>query len=58
MDEQKPCAFCGVVDGVIAWFEQPFRRDQNAFLWLCSIGLILVAVWFWQSTLLLIHEEI
>jgi hypothetical protein len=41
----------GLIDRISAWLAQPFQSGQSAGKWVLSIGLIIVAVWFWQMVL-------
>jgi hypothetical protein len=63
-DEQPAtgCGFCdavhGLINGTVKWFAQPFRTSGSALTWVLFVGLLIVAVWFWQSTLLAIREDV
>lgn len=54
----KPCAFCNFVESISDWMQHPFSGGGTAFQWVLSIGLIVVAIWFWSWTLLKLREDI
>ena len=48
----------GLVQSVIDWFTHPFQSQGSAFNWILFVGLLVIAAWFWQHTLLKIQQEI
>jgi hypothetical protein len=53
----QPCAFCSLVESVSDWMQHPFSGSGSAFQWVLTIGLILVAIWFWHWVVLSIYRE-
>jgi hypothetical protein len=48
----------GFLGNIQAWFSQPFTSSGSAFNWVLFVGLLIVAVWFWQVILLDLQKEI
>jgi len=48
----------GIVSGVIGWFAHPFQTQGSALNWVLFVGLLIVAVWFWNHVLLQIQGEV
>lgn len=38
------------------WFTHPFREEGSALNWILFVGLLIVAMWFWQTVLAQIKE--
>jgi hypothetical protein len=55
MDSNEQPGFLG---NLLAWFSHPFQSGGSAFNWILFVGLLIVAAWFWQWTLLQITEEV
>ena len=47
----------GFLGNLLGWFAHPFQSQGSAFNWILFVGLLIVAAWFWQWTLLQITEE-
>lgn len=52
------CAFCSLVNSITDWMAHPFSGQGTAFQWVLTIGLLIVALWFWQVVLLDLREEL
>lgn len=52
-DEQQS----GILGAVAGWFSHPFNTNGSALNWVLFLGLLVVAAWFWQHTLLAILDE-
>jgi len=56
------CTFCdaihNLINSMVSWVKTPFNSGGSALNWVLFVGLLIVAVWFWQHTLLSIREEI
>lgn len=46
----------GLITDVIGWFAHPFQTSGSALNWVLFVGLLIVAVWFWNHVLLSIGE--
>lgn len=46
----------GLIPNVLGWFAHPFQTGGSALNWILFVGLILIAVWFWNIILISIHE--
>lgn len=46
----------GLIHNVIAWFTHPFNSGGSALNWVLFVGLLIVAVWFWNHILLSIQD--
>lgn len=46
----------GLIHNVIAWFTHPFSSGGSALNWVLFVGLLIVAVWFWNHVLMSIQE--
>lgn len=55
-DNQNPNK--GIVGHVISWFQHPFTTQGSALNWVLFVGLLIVAVWFWNHILLSIQQEV
>jgi hypothetical protein len=53
-----PCAYCSLIDSVSQWMAHPFSGSGTAFQWVLTIGLVIVAIWFWNWTLIHLREEV
>ena len=51
-DEQQS----GVLGVVFDWFAHPFNTKGSALNWVLFLGLLIVAAWFWQRTLITILD--
>jgi hypothetical protein len=40
------------IDDIAAWYAAPFSQENNAFSWTLTLGLIILAAFFWQMILL------
>lgn len=47
----------GFLGSILGWFAHPFQSQGSAFNWVLFVGLLIVAAWFWQWTLLQITTE-
>ena len=47
----------GLLPSIFSWFAHPFSTQGSALNWILFVGLLIVAAWFWQHTLLKIMEE-
>ena len=47
----------GLLGVVFNWLRKPFKTDGSALNWVLFMGLLLVAAWFWQHTLISILDE-
>lgn len=52
-DEQES----GILGAVGGWLAHPLNTQGSALNWVLFLGLLIVAVWFWQHTLLAILDE-
>lgn len=48
----------GFLGSLLAWFQHPFQSQGSALNWVLFVGLLIVAVWFWQVVLLDITETL
>lgn len=48
----------GFLGNILDWFAHPFQSQGSAVNWVLFVGLLIVAAWFWQVTLLEITREI
>lgn len=48
----------GLFGSIDRWLKKPFTTSGSALNWVLFVGLVIVAVWFWQVTLLKLQEEI
>lgn len=46
----------GLVAGVLNWFAHPFQTQGSALNWVLWVGLLIVAVWFWNHILMSITD--
>jgi hypothetical protein len=56
MSEQQQGA--GVTQMVGNWWRQPFNASGSALQWVLFVGLLIIAAFLWQITLLKITQEI
>ena len=54
-DEQKNG---GLVGSVTGWLKSPFNTRGSALNWILFVGLLIVAIWFWQVILLELQREL
>lgn len=47
----------GILGVVFKWLAHPFDTQGSALNWVLFLGLLIVAAWFWQHTLLAIIDE-
>ena len=47
----------GIVGSVFGWLAHPFSTQGSALTWVLFVGVLVVAAWFWQHTLLSILDE-
>jgi hypothetical protein len=57
VNPHQKTAQTGIIASVIDWFSHPFNTQGSAFNWVLFVGLLVVAAWFWQHTLLTILED-
>lgn len=50
--------FSNMLDSIGGWLKTPFKSGGSALNWVLFVGLLVVAVWFWQIVLLHIQDEI
>lgn len=55
MDGQSQTGFLG---HILAWFAHPFQSEGSAFNWVLFVGLLIIAAWMWNFTLLQITKEL
>lgn len=56
MDEtQQNTGFLG---NILGWFAHPFNTGGSAVNWVLFVGLLIVAIWFWQVILMDIAREV
>lgn len=48
----------GFLGNVIGWFAHPFQSTGSAWNWVLFIGLVIVAIWFWQWMLLNVTRDL
>jgi hypothetical protein len=48
----------GFLGSILAWIEHPFQSGGSALNWVLWVGLIIVAIAFWQLILLELTREI
>jgi hypothetical protein len=48
----------GLLGSVVNWFAHPFQTSGSALNWVLFVGLLIIAVWFWNHVLLQIQGEI
>lgn len=48
----------GLFGAVLDWMAHPFNTTGSAFNWVLFVGLMIVAIWFWQVILLDITREL
>jgi len=55
MDDTKPTGIWGAITG---WFARPFNSSGDVVSWFLWVGVLIIAVFFWQLVLLEIQREI
>ena len=53
-----PTNSTGFLGSVLDWMATPFQSQGSALNWVLFVGLIIVAIWFWQVILLDIIKEL
>ena len=48
----------GFLGSVLGWFAHPFQTQGSALNWVLFVGLLIVAIWFWQVILLETTREL
>lgn len=48
----------GLISNMGAWWKRPFNTQGSALNWVLFVGLIIIAAFLWQLTLLKITQEI
>jgi hypothetical protein len=48
----------GILSAVVQWLSHPFNSQGSALNWVLFVGLLIVIIWFWQHTLLMIQGEV
>lgn len=51
----------GIIQRVTDWFTHPFTAagtQLTPLQWILIVGFLLVVIWFWQHTLLMIQDEV
>jgi hypothetical protein len=48
----------GFLGNTLAWFAHPFQSQGSAWNWILFVGLLIVAIWFWQWTLLHVTRDL
>lgn len=43
---------------ILAWIKQPYNSQGTAFNWVLFVGLIIIAVWLWNSVVIKFSGEI
>lgn len=56
MDDQTQAG--GLFGAIDEWVRKPFNSQGSAVNWILFIGLLSIAAFFWQVTLLKLTEEI
>jgi hypothetical protein len=61
-DGTTQCRLCSgfhaLVNSMMNWFRTPFIAGGSPANWFLWVLVLIVAVWFWQRTLLYIKEEV
>jgi hypothetical protein len=47
----------GILGVPFQWIQHPFNTQGSALNWVLFVGLLIVAAWFWQHTLISILDE-
>lgn len=47
----------GLFGGILNWLKTPFKTSGSALNWVLFVGLLIVAVWFWQVILIDLQKE-
>lgn len=48
----------GFFGAVGSWLAKPFNSQGSALNWVLWLGLIIIAIWFWQTVLIELKREI
>jgi hypothetical protein len=48
----------GFLGNILGWFAHPFQSQGSAWNWILFVGLLIVAAWFWQWSLLHITKDL
>ena len=48
----------GIINKITDWFAHPFTTNGSAVNWVLFVGLLIVAVWFWQVTLIHLNRDL
>jgi hypothetical protein len=48
----------GFLGHILAWAAHPFQSEGSAWNWILFVGLLIVAAWFWQWSLLHITKDL
>ena len=48
----------GFLGNILGWFAHPFQSTGSAWNWVLFIGLVIVAIWFWQWMLLHVTRDL
>ena len=48
----------GLWGAIVGWISHPFASEGSALNWVLFVGLLIVAVWFWQTVLLELRRDI
>ncbi len=54
MDDQNG----GLISSVTKWLQHPFNTQGSALNWILFVGLLAIAIWWWNHVLLQINQEI
>lgn len=46
----------GLIHNVLAWFVHPFQTGGSALNWILFVGLLVIAVYFWNTVLIAIED--
>jgi hypothetical protein len=48
----------GFVSSILTWIQHPFSTSGSALNWVLFVGLLIIAVWFWNHILMQINQDI
>jgi hypothetical protein len=48
----------GFVTSILTWLKSPFTSQGSALNWILFVGLLVIAVWFWNHILMQINQDI